>query len=183
MDNNWQDILWANVIEAKHASTFSRALIGFYFVSFFVVMGWFGLNILTALVIETYDIAKSKALAPPVHVAGAGDAASGHKSITAGLATTCLRCGTEGCAVYVPSRYDPNMCQCGHAALYHHPTNRVSSTSETSNAASNWVAPSIPNGGEKDITQEEEDSKHIQAGWSTFQEEKILERSDEVHND
>ena len=60
VDNNWQDILWANTIEAQHMSYLQRGFVGLYFCSFFVFMGWFGLNILTALVIETYDVAKSK---------------------------------------------------------------------------------------------------------------------------
>ena len=60
VDNNWQDILWANTIEAQHMSYLQRGFAGLYFCSFFVFMGWFGLNILTALVIETYDVAKSK---------------------------------------------------------------------------------------------------------------------------
>ena len=60
VDNNWQDILWANTLESKHMSAFQRGAVGLYFCSFFVFMGWFGLNILTALVIETYDVAKRK---------------------------------------------------------------------------------------------------------------------------
>jgi hypothetical protein len=30
-----------------------------------------------------------------------------------------LRCGPGGCAVFVPARFDPNACQCGHATRYH----------------------------------------------------------------
>jgi len=133
VDNNWQDILWANTIEAKRASYFNRGAIGVYFCSFFVVMGWFGLNILTALVIETYDIAKGKLEdARKSEVATRlvgyqsrrpGDEDDGAVvTLASGSSAECLRCGPGGCAVFVPTKYDAATCQCGHAALYHRPT-------------------------------------------------------------
>jgi len=65
VDNNWQDIMWANSIESEHMSNAERFFVGVYFITFFVAMGWFGINILTALIIETYDIAKAKIASAP----------------------------------------------------------------------------------------------------------------------
>ena len=149
VDNNWQDLLWANVIEAKHCSSHCRAAVGIYFVSFFVVMGWFGLNILTALVIETYVTAKAKEKGSAEQAANSDSFDSPHDMIDAGnnammisngssssghgmhpsvsensqsdndSALGCTRCGPGMCARYVPARLDPYVCQCGHAVLYH----------------------------------------------------------------
>jgi hypothetical protein len=40
--------------------------------------------------------------------------------VTAGQSCDCIKCGPGGCAVFVPTVYDKNLCQCGHASLYHH---------------------------------------------------------------
>uniref|UniRef100_A0A7S2WWN7 Ion transport domain-containing protein n=1 Tax=Rhizochromulina marina TaxID=1034831 RepID=A0A7S2WWN7_9STRA len=57
--NNWQDIMYANLLESG-SPAWKQGFIGFYFVSFFMVMVWFGTNVLTALVIDVYVVATTR---------------------------------------------------------------------------------------------------------------------------
>ena len=214
VDNNWQDLLWANVIEGKHCSSHCRAAVGFYFVSFFVVMGWFGLNILTALVIETYVTAKAKeqgsaeqaashdsSIDSPHDETSLGDNAivkSGsnndvgvHAGATAysqkdnDSAIGCTRCGPGMCARYVPARLDPNICQCGHAILYHR-TQAARSDNQggrpgNNNLPSNSHQVRRPNGAHHaNWSGAPVDAADVHAGWNALREDKVLERADEV---
>jgi len=181
VDNNWQDILWANTIQAG-PTRFRQFMIGVYFCSFFVLMGWFGLNILTALVIETYDVAKARAEQEESRrKREAGQPTDAAPSSGPGLLQDqslggCMRCGEAQCAVFVPSRFDPNMCQCGHAALYHmRLPSRANPPPRVARAQHN--AASAPDG--QDYA-EEDDNELFQAGWSAFQQTKGLELTEEV---
>jgi len=206
--------LWANVIEGKHCSSHCRAAVGFYFVSFFVVMGWFGLNILTALVIETYVTAKAKeqgsaeqaashdsSIDSPHDETSLGDNAivkSGsnndvgvHAGATAysqkdnDSAIGCTRCGPGMCARYVPARLDPNICQCGHAILYHR-TQAARSDNQggrpgNNNLPSNSHQVRRPNGAHHaNWSGAPVDAADVHAGWNALREDKVLERADEV---
>jgi hypothetical protein len=59
-----------------------------YFVSFFVVMVWFGTNTLTALVIDVYEVAGTRKQVEPPATNHQPPAASHQSTITAQRSTT-----------------------------------------------------------------------------------------------
>ena len=137
-----------------------------------------------------------------------GVEAGNASSLVPGQAATCLRCGPDGCNVFVPSRYDANACQCGHSALYHRMLARNVSALGTglgrgagSHAGSLGQPGASPLLGPASMVrgssgapfrQAEDDDDGDDAGgqrtfdrvmvdgWNSFQAKKGLERSDEV---
>lgn len=104
-------------------------------------MKWFGNNILVALIIESFEVVKSNtAQQMSLREAFGGlrpcdqrninglishqnssmncPVSSHYTNLYEGKLVTCSRCGPE-CSVFIGSHFDPDVCQCGHGALYH----------------------------------------------------------------
>jgi hypothetical protein len=56
---------------------------------------------------------------------GGDDGTKRMVAAASGREGTCMRCGPDRCAVFVPNEFNSNICQCGHAAIYHVQTNLV----------------------------------------------------------
>lgn len=136
-----QDVMYPNIIDGK---------VGYYgcvfFVLFFILIVWFGTNIMTALIIDAYVQAKQHAPKPQpqrkVSILGVGPrifedvhreeldmyrSNAQNNPITPFLQarlpaggyqrSACNRC--SDCAVFIAKIESKQICHCGHGKMYH----------------------------------------------------------------
>lgn len=167
VSNNWQDIMYPHIIDGK---------LGFYgcifFVVFFILIIWFGTNIMTALIIDAYVQAKQKAPAPQpqrkVSILGVGpkifddvhgDELDMYRSnaqsnpvtpflqarLPGGLQrSACNRC--TDCAVFIAKIESKQICHCGHGKMYHFQGQSTDSSQPGSGTSGPTAPIQVPSG-------------------------------------